>query len=200
MTRQSAIISAAVEGLVDEAVVRRLIAEVGAVCGQVYGANGKTALLKRIEGYNNAAHRSPWFVVVDLDLDHTCAPQARLVWLPNPASGMCLRIAVRAVEAWLLADAQNLSAFLGISARLVPDDPEALQNPKLEVVNLARFSRRRAIRQDMVPDARSGRQVGPAYTSRMIEFVRGPWSPLQAAKRSDSLNRAIQCLRKRSRQ
>jgi hypothetical protein len=36
------------------------------------------------------------------------------------------------------------------------------------VVELARYSRRRDIREDMVPRPGSGRSVGAAYTSRLI--------------------------------
>lgn len=64
------------------------------------------------------------------------------------------------------------------------------------LVNLARRSRRKAIRQDMVPRARSGRQEGPAYTSRMTEFASEKWRPEVAAEHSESLRRAIQCLQR----
>ena len=43
-------ISAAVEGIVDEAVVRKLIAHVGATPGPVYGKQGKSFLRQRIAG------------------------------------------------------------------------------------------------------------------------------------------------------
>lgn len=62
------------------------------------------------------------------------------------------------------------------------------------MVNLGRRSRKRAIRKDMVPRHGSGRTVGPAYASRLIEFVSTEWRPAVAAERSDSLKRAIRCL------
>lgn len=49
------VISAAVEGIVDEAVVRKLITYVGVTPGPIYGKEGKALLKKRIDGYNNAA-------------------------------------------------------------------------------------------------------------------------------------------------
>ena len=69
------VIQAAVEGIVDEAVVRRLIAHAGGQVGPVYGKSGKPALRKKIRGYNNAAHFTPWVVLVDLDNDADCARQ-----------------------------------------------------------------------------------------------------------------------------
>jgi hypothetical protein len=189
-------ICAAVEGLVDEAVVRRLLEHVGAAPGPVYGKQGKAALRQKIMGYNNAAQREPWVVLVDLDRDHDCAPPLRDAWLPHPAPRLCFRVAVHEVEAWLLADAERLAAFLGVARSRVSQDPESLVDPKVAMVNLARSSRRGDIRDDMVPRAQGEREVGPAYSSRLIEFVSQRWRPEQAARHSESLRRAIECLRR----
>jgi hypothetical protein len=190
------IISAAVEGVVDEAVVRRLIVYTGGEAGTVYGRNGKTDLRRKINGYNNAANHAPWVVLVDLNSDAECAPVLREDWLPMPAPRLCFRVAVRQVEAWLMADAERLAAYLGVARGLIPARPEMLVNAKAEMVELARRSRRRAIREDMVPRAGSGRSVGPAYTSRMVEYAEKYWRPEAAARCSDSLRRAIDCLRR----
>jgi hypothetical protein len=187
-------ISAAVEGPVDEAVVRKLIACAGGRVGTVYGKNGKDALRKKINAYNNAAMRAPWVVLVDLNNDADCAPPFRASWLPQPAPLLCFRVAVRQVEAWLLADADTLAKYLRVPRSAIPRDPETLANAKTEMVNLARRSKRRDIRTDMVPREGSGRDVGPAYTSRLIEYVEKAWRPREAAQRSDSLRRAIECL------
>ncbi len=188
------VISAAVEGIVDEAVARKLIAYAGATPGPVYGKQGKSSLLQKIAGYNNAAQRAPWMILVDLDRDGHCAPPMRNRWLAHPAPLLCFRIAVREVEAWLLADTARLAAFLGVPRNRLPANPETLEDPKTELVNLARSSRRRAIQQDMVPRQGGGRQVGPAYSSRLIEFISSSWRPDVAAEQSDSLRRAIDCL------
>lgn len=188
------VITAAVEGVVDEAVVRRLVAHVRAVPGDVHGKNGKEHLRKRINGYNNAAQRAPWFVLVDLNSDADCAPLLRQQWLPGPAPFLCFRVAVRQVEAWLMADAETLASYLSVKRSIVPSNPEAVSNAKIEMVNLARRSRSRAIREDMVPRAESGRVVGPAYSSRLIEYAASHWRPEVAAQHADSLRRAIACL------
>ena len=119
----------------------------------------------------------------------------------------CLRTgAVREVEAWLLADAARLGRFLGVPAARIPLSPDTLRNPKQEMVNLARRSRSRSIREDLVPRPEGGRQVGPAYTSRLIEFVQGAangWRPAVvpclrkgevAAGASNSLARCLRSL------
>lgn len=189
------VVSGAVEGLVDEAVLRRLVEEAGGVLDHVYVAHGKPALQKSIAGYNNAARFSPWVVLVDLDRDAPCAPPYVAAWLPAAASLMRLRVAVRAVESWLLADRRNLASFLRVPLARIPVSPDALPDPKRTLVSLSRQSRRGDIREDMVPRDSSGRSTGPAYASRLVEFVTTRWSPADAARSSDSLRRCRQRIR-----
>lgn len=189
-------LAGAVEGLVDEAVLRRIADHIGASVHAVYGRNGKPALLQRLEGYNRAAQFSPWLVLLDLDEDDQCAPPYRVALLPRPAPRMCFRIAVRETEAWLLADRERLAGFLAVALSKIPSNPEGIRDPKRNMVDLARQSRRREIREDMVPWPGSGRTVGPAYTSRLIQFAldnKNGWRPEVAARSSDSLAR---CLRR----
>ena len=69
----------------------------------------------------------------------------------------------------------------------VPREPEALAHPKQSLINLVRLSRRRDIRQDLVPRPAGGRTEGPAYMSRLIEYATDHWRPDVAATRADSL-------------
>jgi hypothetical protein len=59
------------------------------------------------------------------------------------------------------------------------------------MVVLAAQSRRHDIREDMLPRPGSGRAIGPAYTSRMIEFIQSYWRPDVATFSSDSLRRCL---------
>jgi len=192
------IFSGAVEGPLDEAVLRVLLNHVGLKSGSIYGKNGKPYLQKKVEAYNRAAYHTPWVMIVDLDHDAECAPALRQSWLPDPAPCMFFRVAVRKIEAWLLGDYNRIAAFLGIAESKVPMSPEKLDDPKQVIVSLASRSRRRDIREDMVPRPSSGRAVGPAYTSRLIEFVndsRSGWRPDVASGNADSLNRCLRSLR-----
>ena len=195
-TRVSA--SGAVEGTLDEVVLHRLAADSGIHIGAVYGKSGKPHLRDRIDGYNRAARISPWIVLVDLDNEYECAPSLCAAWLPAPSEHMILRVATRAVESWLLADRSGIAAFLSVTVSRVPRIVDDLDNPKKTVIDLARRSRSRAIREDMVPRPGSGASEGPAYTSRMSEFVgrqgRGRWQPSAAAQVSPSLSRCIRAL------
>lgn len=183
------VVTSAVEGMVDESVILRLIREAGWEPGPVYGKKGKDAIRLKIGGYNNAAQRSPWLVLVDLDDAAPCAPPLHASWLPAPAPLMRFRIAVRAVEAWLIADRERFARFLGVRQGALPHDPDAVDDPKQLVVDLARQSSRSDVRADLVPRAGSGRKVGQAYASRMIEFAESRWRPPLAAQASDSLSR-----------
>jgi hypothetical protein len=194
---QPVIIHGAVEGVIDEAVLRRLTKEIGAMAGPVYGKNGKPFLLQRLRAYNQAAQFSPWIILIDLDDDDDCAPPFRRSCLPNPAPYLCFRIAVREIESWLLADRERLAKFLSVAVSRIPLDPEKLDSPKSTMVEIARHSRRRDVREDMVPRPGSGRKVGPAYTAQLIDFARDSkrgWRPDVAAKASDSLNRCVRCM------
>lgn len=182
-------VSAVVEGITDRAVLARLVEEAGLSLGSVHGLKGKEWIRARIAQYNRAAEHSPWVVIVDLDSDAPCAASLVSGWVPQRAPRFCLRVAVREVESWLMADASELARYLGISASVVPADVDALTDPKSELVSLARRSPRRAIRQDMLREPGSGRSEGPAYASRMIEFARYSWRPAVAEQRSDSLRR-----------
>jgi hypothetical protein len=190
-------VTAAVEGPTDEVLLRRVCAFAGTSVGQVYGRSGKSYILSRLTGYNHSARFRHWVVLLDLDDDARCAPEALVRWLPVPSRLMRLRVAVRELEAWLLADPERIGGFLSIRAAEVPGDPDSIPDPKQLMVTLAGRSRRKAIREDMVPKPGSGQSVGPAYTSRMIEFIqdrRVGWRPHVAITNSESLRRCIRAI------
>lgn len=188
-------VRAAVEGNLDEAVAYRLITECGGQLGEVFGKQGRPYLRKHVRGYNTGArYGGLWFVLVDLDRD-SCAPALVAETLPDPAGGMCFRVAVREVEAWLLADRMGFARWAGIRASLIPVDVEAIARPKERLVAIVRESRWRERREAIVPHPDSGRSAGPAYTSVLTDFVATDWDVEAAARVAPSLARAIRCLR-----
>jgi hypothetical protein len=160
----------------------------------VHGEKGKNSLDKNVKGYNNAARFAPWLVLRDLDHDADCPPDLLPFLLPSPATMMRFRIAVRSVEAWLLADSARIQRFLQIPEGRVPADPDRLTDAKQTVVNLARISTNREIREDLVPRRGTTGRVGPAYPARLVEFAARHWRPKMAARRSSSLRRCIESL------
>jgi hypothetical protein len=113
----------------------------------------------------------------------------------GPHRDFVLRIAERTLESWLLADSAALAKFLRISEALVPSDPEAPAKPKQTLVNLARRSPVRVLREDLVPQQDSRGLVGRGYTPRMTEFITKYWRPLEASRRSQSLRKALSAIR-----
>lgn len=198
LATDASVLTGAVEGAVDEVILRRLVREAGRNVGTVYVTRGITNLFRRLPGFNAAAEHAPWVVLIDLDAAE-CAPALIQRHVPRPSSGMLIRVAVRAVESWLLADRECLAEFLSVSPSRIPQDPDGEQSPKDALVEIARHSRRRSIREDMVPRAGSGRRVGPAYEARLIEFIAGrsespTWQPRRAAESSSSLRRCLTAL------
>lgn len=107
--------------------------------------------------------------------------------LPNGSPpGLLLCIAVHEVEAWFLADAESLGAYLGVRSIRVRD-PESIEDPKQFLVECARRSRRKSIRQGLVPVGVA--RVGQLYNSTMLEYVVNHWRVDRAMERSRSLER-----------
>jgi hypothetical protein len=190
----SFLINAAGEGYPDEVVIKALCGCIGIEVAAYFNAQGKAHLDRKVSGYNKAAKRWHWLVLRDLDGDAECAPDLRHLLLPEPEKLMEFRIVVRAIEAWLLADRSSLAKFFRVSEKRVPLDPEQLVDPKGAMIQLCSLSRRRDLKEDMLPRRGSGARVGPAYASRLAEFAEKEWRPRVAAKSSDSLHRCIKRL------
>jgi hypothetical protein len=185
------VVTIAVEGDIDAAVARRLLSDAGFSIGAIYGRSGKSRLDRSLDGYNRAARRAAWLVVRDLDHDATCAPELVSRLLPNAAAYMHFRVAVRQIEAWLLADRAKMAEWLQLPMDVVPSNPETLRDAKATLVQLARRSRNRLLREELTPAAGTHAEVGPGYTGRMIEFASLRWRPQVAALGSPSLARCM---------
>jgi hypothetical protein len=183
-----------VEGSTDEPIAKRIIKHVGLEVGTVYGKKGKAHLLERLSNYNKAAQIAPWLVIVDLDMDTQCPSEAVGIWLPKPARGMRFRIAVQAIEAWLMADRESMAEFLGVALSRIQHDIDSDRAPKQTLINIARRSRKRNILEDLVPRQMSGAKVGPLYVPRITEFVENIWRPDVAASESKSLQHCLHAL------
>jgi hypothetical protein len=189
-------VNIAVEDPLSEAVVRRVLGACGGpwAVGSVYGRSGVGYLRRTIAGFNLAARGVPFVVLADLDRAD-CAPSLLRRWLPHGAhANLVLRFAVREVEAWVLADARSLGSFLAVQQSSIPEGVDLLEDPKRELVRVARGSRRREIVADVVPLTGSTAVVGRNYNARLIQFVDDQWSPGAARRRSDSLNRMMLAL------
>jgi hypothetical protein len=153
-------LSLATEGLDDEAAARKICSVLGIPVFVSYPLGGKSKLDPKLPSYNRAAAIAPWLVLRDLDADAPCPSELCGRLIAEKAPALLLRIPVKSIESWLLADPISLSAFLGISQSLIPLNPEVLPSPKLTIVNLARRSRKRGV-QAMVPQQSRPLHQGP---------------------------------------
>lgn len=184
---------AAFEGDTDFPVVEKLAADAGFEHLLPIDAAGKGQIDPKLAPYDVAARHSPWLVLRDLDHDAPCAPTLVRELLPTASRWMCFRVSVRAVEAWLMADADGFAKHFEVDRRHLPIDPDREKDPKATLVSLARRSHSTAIERAMVPAP--GAKVGPGYETELITFGSEGWSLDRAAKRSDSLRRARKALR-----
>lgn len=183
----------AVEGDTDVAVAAAILRAEGRDVGRVHVCDGKTRLDERLRGFAAAAVHAPWLVLRDLDHDAECPPRLLQQLRPGGAIGV-VRIAVRAVEAWLLADAAAAAKWLRIPMGRVPTAPERLVDPKRELIKLARASAAEAVRVDMVP--RGTASIGPGYVDQVRRFCSDLWRPEVASKRAPSLAKCLRYVRR----
>ncbi|ATQ69523.1 MULTISPECIES: DUF4276 family protein [Methylosinus] len=187
----------ATEDELSEAVVCRLVIEAGGSEAGVRAVrkNGYGYLRRSIDKFCETARRAPVVVLTDLDAA-SCPPALMRDWFgakvrpPN----LVFRVAVREVEAWLLADREGMGMFLHISPQKIDAEPESLQDPKQYLLRLAR-SAPRDLRDDLLPMKGAAASQGFGYNSRLCEFIRTSWSAERASGRSPSLAKASRRIR-----
>lgn len=196
MTEPASLILA-VEDEPSAAVARRLVRTYrkDVLLARVIVARGYGRLRVQARSYNEASRHTPFFLLTDLDKGE-CAPALVEDWLGGRSreASFLFRVAVREVEAWLLADQAGIAKLLGIEKVLVPTDVERLPDPKRTLVDLSRHSSLRDLRRGLVPAEGSTARVGPSYVDLVADFAEGRWNPERARRRSASLDAAIEAL------
>ena len=151
---------------------------------------GVTKLIPALPRYlEQAIHVQPVLCVADTD--GQCPVTLLHRWMPTQTSDrFLLRLAVSEAESWLLADRSAIAEYFGLAVRLVPQQPDLLGNAKQEVLRLARRSRVREIRQELVSGTDSNRP-GSGYNLHLCRFVQQRWRAGRGALNSASLARAL---------
>ncbi len=187
-----------VEGALEVPVSKKILADLNLYVEgiPIINKGGNTKFWRDAPKYNQAAATAgPILGLTDLD-HHPCPSgliKKHLRRGKHPQ--FILRIAERELESWLLADVEARAVFFGISVDLFPFDPDAEFDPKQTLVNLARRSSKKSLREDLVPEQGSKGVVGKGYIPRMREFVEAKWRPLMAQRKSESLRRAIEAIK-----
>lgn len=178
-----------VEGETDVPVAEHLIRRVDLDPMQLMVGKGK-ARLDRV--LREGSLRGNVLVLRDLDNDAECAPTLIRELVPYEIpKGICLRIPIKSVESWLLADVEGFSREFAVHLKSHEVKPDESDNPKRDFINQCRRSKSRTVREQMTQLSANGPRPGPVYKLRVMEFARTVWDPERAAKRSPSLARAL---------
>lgn len=181
-----------VEGCLDEAIAQRLAADSGFKVENVHGKQGWTFVQKSLPRLNQMARFMSCLALVDfMDTGLPCPASVVSQWTPNLHANLIFRVVVRELESWLLADGRGIARFLRIPVARVPAAPEEEEDPKRTLVNLARGSRSRRVREALVPARGASAVVGPGYNTELERFIHGEWSPAAARAAAPSLDKCM---------
>jgi hypothetical protein len=185
------------EDALSEAVLYRLVAEAnqGLHIAVSVGRRGNGYLRSKFSQLCKTAAAIPVLLLTDLDKT-PCAPELISDWCGGRVlpENMLFRVAVREIEAWLLADREGFARFSGIPKDKIPLDPEDLEDPKRALLNLVRHYGRRELRSDLLPSPGSRAKIGFGYNAVLSEFARSSWSVKRAIENADSLERTYRRL------
>ena len=178
----------ATEDELSEAIALRIVLDFPALeVGLCVRQGGNGYLRSRMRNFREMALRGPVLVITDLDTS-MCPVALRNAWLrplPHPP-GLLLRVAVREIESWLLADHNAVVTLLGKKVeRRLPDDSDRIPDPKDFILELARLAPR-DFRFDLRAEAGAIARQGLGYNHRLCGLVGSSWCPARAAKRSPS--------------
>ena len=193
MKTSSLQVALVVEDVLSLSVMMKVLAhtERGYIVMRPLVENGVDNIRKSLTKYRNASRALAHVVLADLD-SAPCAPFLRQQWgvaiLPD---SMLFRVAVREVEAWVLADRVGFSNFAGIPTSKMSHAPEALANPKQVLINLVRQSRNRRLVAELMPEQGTSMSKGPLYNERLGQFVRDKWDVAAAMALAPSLQRTV---------
>jgi hypothetical protein len=157
------------------------------------GRKGYNYVVGKLRGLNQAAAGMGVLALLDRDSPGRCP-----IEVINAALGgarhrnLIVRFAEMEIESWIMGDGERLARFLDVPRNRIPAQPDGVADPKQTLVNIARRSRSRVIRDDLCPSVGSTALVGPAYNERLEAFLREDWRVATAAESSPSLERAVQ--------
>lgn len=183
-------IALATEDVLSEAVGLQLLSEISLSPPdiQCLRKDGFGYFRSNVINWKALAKIKPVLLITDLD-QVACPCKMRQTWLgstPTPPD-LLMRIAVREVESWVLADHEAMRQLIGPKGKL-PTHPDELPDPKSHLLQLAKQASRE-VRQDLVKEKGAVASQGIGYNMRLGSMVASSWSPERAASRSPSLAR-----------
>jgi len=157
-----------------------------------FSRGGNAYIRKNFNSFNTASNYGSYMILTDLD-NYECPLALIANWNCDAInSQLIFCIAIKEAEAWLLADRYNFAKYFSISIKKLPIAPELIPDPKLKIIELARMSRKRVIKQGIVP--RDTAKVGKDYNNILNDYIYNYWNIDNALNNSDSLRRVIRKL------
>lgn len=182
----------AVEDRLSDAVATKILEKFDVEIVERIGFQGKSDLERKTPELNRAASGITIFMLTDLDSPRDCPPSLIRSWIRgtlNPK--FFFRVAVMEVESWVMADRIGFAAFLSVPLHRIPVPTDDILNPKEFLLSLARRSKKKSVREALVPAQGATRSVGNEYNTLLSEFVREHWNLERAATASPSLKRTL---------
>ena len=183
-----------VEDILQEVVLRKLLRtyrkDINIV--SVSGKCGNTYIKENLRTFNASSQYLPHIVITDLDRI-SCAPQLIRDWINfDVHKNMLFRVAEKEIDAWLLSDREGFAKLMNIPINKIPTNTQEIPDPKQYVINLARKSRKKNIK-DIVPNGMA--KQGPGYNIILQKFVYEQWNAERAANCNESLRKTIDRLK-----
>ena len=190
-----------VEDVVTRAAVIRLLGSlserypfVTLAAGHPVVTHGNGRLKEKALKLRDAAYNGITSILVtDLDANHTPNDLGRnwfgVVCLSALPKGFLFRVAIREIEAWIMADRKGFAPYLSVSPDNFPDDSESILDPKRFLLNLIDAKCKKKRFREMLP--LKGQKIGINYNPILVDFVENHWNIANATLHSSSLRRAI---------
>jgi hypothetical protein len=145
------------------------------------GKKGFGYLKSKIKAFNKAAQKLPFFVLTDQDSG--CPPEKITNWLNcTPHSNLIFRIAVMEIESWVMADRKAIAKYLSISVDNFPHQIDEIADPKQFLISKAKKSKKRNLKEDIVPRKGSTAKIGPNYNACLSDFINSNWDVHQGKR------------------
>ena len=186
----------AVEDELSEAIATKILNSFAIKITDTIREGGNAYLREKAPELNRAANGMDIFLLTDLDSPKNCPPRLIRSWIKGPLHPrLIFRVAVMEVESWVIADRIGIANFLSIPIHRIPRTTDEILNPKEFLVSLARMSKKRKLRNELIPQQGAGIPFGYGYNTRLSSFVRDHWDLERASTVSPSLKRTLERLR-----
>ena len=182
----------AVEDRLSDAVATKILETFSVKIVKRIGFQGKSDLERKTPELNRAANGITVFMLTDLDSPRDCPPEFIRSWIKDTLNPrFFFRVAVMEVESWIMADRVGFANFLSIPLHRIPSLTDDILNPKEFLLSLARRSKKKTVREALLPARGATLSIGNEYNTLLSEFVRDHWDLERAASVSPSLKRTV---------